>query len=135
MGLLDELAGTLMGKLTDGGGSQSQLADIALKMLGNNESGGLGGLLKTFSENGLAKTVESWVSTGGNLPVSSDEIISALGSEKVREIAGQIGISPEEAAQGLSKILPDLVSHLTPDGSMPDNESLAAALEALRNKL
>ena len=135
MGLLDELAGNLIGKLTEGSGSQSQLTEMALKMIGNNESGGLGGLLKAFSENGLGQIVESWISTGGNLPVSGDEISNALGSDKVREIAEKIGISPGEAAQGLSKILPEIVSHLTPDGRMPDNESLTAALEALKSKL
>jgi uncharacterized protein YidB (DUF937 family) len=49
-------------------------------------------------------------------------------------IAQQVGVSEEDAAQGLSQLLPDVVNHLTPDGSAPDLDQLAASVSALARR-
>jgi uncharacterized protein YidB (DUF937 family) len=135
MGLLDDLAGGLIGKLLGGqGGGNNQLVEMAINMLGSRDTGGLAGLVKAFSQNGLGDIMGSWIGKGDNMPVSSDQIADALGP-KLQEIAGKLGLSPEEASEGLAKILPEIINHLTPDGNMPDHNVLSEGLNELRAKL
>ena len=67
MGLLDSVAGMVLGKL---GGQQGGMAQVALDMF--NQNGGLAGVLDKFKAGGLAEQAASWVGKGENLPVSAD---------------------------------------------------------------
>ena len=102
-------------------------------MLGSNQGGGLGGLVQAFQQNGLGHLMDSWIGTGQNLPVSSDQIQQALGP-KVQELAQQHGMSTDAVSQALSQFLPGLVDHLTPNGQLPQG-GLGAGLSALRSEL
>lgn len=88
MGLLDQLAGQVLGSLAGGaqGGGQSPLIQLVLNLIQNSE-GGLGGLLSKFNQAGLGDQVASWVGTGQNLPVSADQLGQVLGG------AGGLGTS------------------------------------------
>jgi len=44
-----------------------------------------------------------------------------LGSGKVQEMAKQLGISQADAAGGLASLLPHVVDHLTPNGTVQDD--------------
>lgn len=130
MGLLDDLAGNMLGS-----GAQSRLAELALNLVNDNASGGLSGLAKTFTEKGLGDVIASWVSTGENQPVSGDQISQALGSEKIGEIAQQLGIGQQDAANGLAGLLPEIIDKLTPDGQVPDDDVLTQGLNLLKGRL
>lgn len=80
---------------------------------------------------GLGDAADSWVSTGANQPVSATDLASALGSDTISHVAGQAGVSPDDAAAGLAQILPQVVDHLTPDGQVPDDASVQTALGGL----
>jgi len=130
MGLLDNLAGSVLGGA--GAPASSGLMKSVLDMLGGQ--GGLTGLLQAFQQGGLGHLVESWIGTGQNLPVSSAQILQALGP-KVQELAQQHGMSVDAVSQGLSGLLPDLVDRLTPNGQIPQGGGLQDGLSALRSKL
>jgi uncharacterized protein YidB (DUF937 family) len=73
MGLLGEMVKGLAGKFLGGGaGTQNPLLDIALSLLTNPQTGGLGGLVEAFKSKGLNDIMSSWVSTGQNLPISGN---------------------------------------------------------------
>ncbi len=127
MGLLDSLAGSLFAGKAE---ASSPLVKSVLDMLG--QSGGLGGLVQAFQQNGLGHLVESWIGTGQNLPVSAAQIQQALGP-KVQQLAQQHGISADAVSQALSQFLPGLIDHLTPNGQVPEG-GLGAGLSALRSK-
>lgn len=130
MGLFDDVAGNILG-----GGAQNKLAELALNLVSDNASGGLSGLAKIFAEKGLGDVVASWVSTGENQPVSGDQISQALGSEKIGEIAQQLGIGQQDAANGLAGLLPEIIDKLTPDGQVPDADVLTQGLNLLKGRL
>ncbi len=131
MGLLDNLAGSLLGR---DAGASSGLAKSVMEMIGSGQGGGLNGLVQAFQQNGLGKLVESWIGTGQNLPVSPAQIQQTLGP-KVQELAQQHGMSTESVSQALSQLLPGLVDHLTPNGQLPQGgDALAQGLAALRSK-
>ena len=113
--------------------SQSSLVSTVLSML--ESGGGIQGLAEKFNANGLGHVVQSWIGTGPNLPVSPEQVSNVLGSEKINEIAGKAGISPEQASTGLSKVLPELVDRLTPNGQMPTGSLMEKGADILRQKM
>ena len=125
MGLLDGLMGSLMGGQQQGG--DNPLLQMALQMLTNKGEGGgngLGGLMDAFQNAGLGDQLKSWISTGQNMPISADQLSEALGSDKIRDIAGQLGMSQGEVSGGLADMLPQLIDKITPNGQLPDNHNL-----------
>jgi uncharacterized protein YidB (DUF937 family) len=85
-------------------------------------SGGLGDLMKQFHQ------ADSWVSNGPNKQVAPGDLANALGADQIESLASQSGLSRNELLQGLSKYLPDVVNHLTPDGRLPDENELSGRI-------
>ena len=131
MGLLDMVTGAL------GGAGSNPLVGVVMQMLsGNGQAGGLAGLVKTFQEKGLGDQMASWIGTGENQPVSSDQIKTALGDEQLGQIASQLGMDQNQAAGGLAAMLPQVIDKLTPNGRVPQgNDLMAQGLELLKGKL
>ena len=73
---------------------------------------------------GLGELVNSWVSTGQNLPVSSEQIQHVLGNEQVEQLAAKAGISPDLASSKLAELLPMIVDKLTPNGQIPQQSNV-----------
>ena len=111
-GLSDMLKGGLGGLLA-GGAAGSIL------------SGGLGDLLNQFQQKGQGDAANSWVSNGPNKQISPGDLGSALGADQIEALTAQSGLSRDELLQGLSKFLPDVVNHLTPDGQLPDENQMS----------
>lgn len=121
MGLFDDLPKIGLPNMTGGGQQQSTgLATGLLEMLTSQQTGGLQGLVQTFTQKGLGNIVSSWVSTGPNLPVSGDQIQSALGNDALSAIAQKAGVAPEMASSMVAQVLPGLVDKLTPEGKIPE---------------
>jgi uncharacterized protein YidB (DUF937 family) len=99
-------------------------------MLTSNQGGGLQALVKAFGDKGLGDIVGSWIGTGANLPVSSQQIQSALGPQ-LQQLAAQHGLDVTAVAQQLSQHLPGIVDKLTPGGKVPDAASLSGLLKGL----
>ena len=121
MGFLDEMASKAVASA--GVGNANPIVSAVLQMI-QNQPGGLSGLLQQFHEKGLGSLVGSWVGTGQNLAVSSDQVQQVLGSEQVRQVAAKAGISPELASSKLAEFLPMIVDKLTPNGQMPEQGGL-----------
>jgi uncharacterized protein YidB (DUF937 family) len=113
MGLLDSIAGAVLGKL---GGQQGGMAQVALDMF--NQHGGIGGVLDKFKENGLAEQAASWVGKGENIPISADQLSSVLGSDAITGMAAKFGISPETLSAQIAEHLPTVIDKMTPDGEV-----------------
>jgi uncharacterized protein YidB (DUF937 family) len=130
MGLLDQVVGGLAANAL--GGKGNGLAEMAMQLV-NQYPGGLGGLVQAFRQGGLGEIVDSWVSTGQNLPVSGDQLSSVLGSDLLGTLAGQAGVAPQELSSGLAALLPGLVDQLTPGGKLPEGgDLLAQGLDMLK---
>ena len=128
MGLLDSLENQALGNLL--GNSSNPLATGLLHMI-QNQPGGLQGLVQAFQEKGLGGLASSWVSTGENLPINSDQIHQVLGSEQVQALAAKAGISPESAGAAIAQLLPTIVDKLTPNGQVPAQSSVVDLVSGL----
>ena len=130
MGLLDQMAGALAGGQSGGNGA---LLETVLQLVNDPRHGGLEGLVRAFQQGGLGEIVNSWVSTGQNLPVSPEQVHSALGDASLQDIAAQLGMSPAQASGSLAELLPQVVDQLTPNGQLPQGgDLLAQGLDLLK---
>ena len=108
MGLFDGLLGGIVGA-----GMVSIVGNILEK------HGGVQGVVDQFEKQGLGATVKSWVGTGANLPITSDQIRHAMGADTLQQLAAKAGISVDENSQKLAHVLPQAVDKLTPSGIVP----------------
>ncbi len=135
MGLLDSVLGSVMGgnaaQAGAGGGSlggilgalasNPRLLQAVTGMLANDGShGGLGGLMAKFQQAGLGDVIGSWVGSGQNQAISSEQLHQVLGSEAISGLAAKLGIDMGDTASQLSQLLPGLINHLTPQGQAPE---------------
>lgn len=118
MGLMDQL-GQAVGGMMGSQSGQNPLLQAVAGLLGKDSGiGGLAGLVQAFQKNGLGEIVNSWVSTGQNLPVTPSQVEQGLGSDLLNQIAAKAGLSPGATNSQLAGILPDLVDKLTPNGKI-----------------
>lgn len=121
MSLLDQALGALAGGQS---GDSSALLQTVMQLVNNPQNGGLEGLIQSFQQGGLGEIVNSWVSTGQNLPISAEQIQSVLGDSSLSGLAAQLGVSPEQASGSLADMLPQLIDQMTPNGQMPQGGDL-----------
>jgi uncharacterized protein YidB (DUF937 family) len=108
MGMFDGLLGGIVG---------AGMVSVVNNLI--EQQGGLQALINKFQQQGLGETVNSWVGTGANKPISSDDVHRALGPELLQQLSAKSGLSVQELAQKLSTILPQAVDTLTPNGRVP----------------
>ncbi len=134
MGLLDSIAGQVLGSLGNGSATNAApggLMDVVGNLL-NNQQGGLSGLISAFEQNGLGNVVASWVGTGQNLPISAEQLQSVLGNEQVQAIAQKLGFSTQDVSAHLANLLPQVVDKLTPGGTVPEGNAVGGLMGALK---
>ena len=123
MGILDQVTGALSGGK---GGSQAVLLQQVIGMLG--KPGAIGNLTSAFQQQGLGNTLQSWLSTGQNLPISASQVQKVLGDSTLTDMAKKAGISTPDAANALSTLLPQVIDKISPDGNAPAANNLGSLL-------
>ena len=134
MSLLDGIA-AVADSLLSGSDKQKQLVSAALSKISDAATGGLLGLVNTLRQLGLDDVVSSWISTGENKPISSEQVQNALGEGQINQMAQNMGVSHQEVSTGLAGLLPQLIDKLTPDGKLPEGSVLDQRLELLKRFL
>ena len=122
MGMLDSILGGLMGGSTN----SSPLTSILGSILGGGTQstmggagGGLGGLLRQFTQAGHGETARSWVGTGANQPIDPDSLRHVFGQQQVDQWSQQTGMPQHDLLSQLSNLLPHAVDQMTPHGQVP----------------
>jgi len=153
MGLLDDLIGNVLGSELGADQRQDPLGSIFGGLAGRNQAqsgnslllqlalsllqknGGLEGVLSRFRQNGLGQQADSWVSTGQNMNISTNELQQVFGSSTFRDLASQLGMPDEQVGSTMAQVLPELINRLTPQGNLPDNgdDEIAQGLAMLAN--
>ncbi|MFO1520181.1 MAG: YidB family protein [bacterium] len=135
MGLFDQLtqfAGSFLGN-----NQQSTLLKAVTEMLGQQtgSGGGFASLVQNFQKNGLGDILSSWIGTGQNMPVSSEQIQQGLGGDLMQQLAAKTGLPVNQLSSHLTDILPNLIDKMTPNGQMPEGGSLTEVLTLIQSKL
>ena len=58
-----------------------------------------------------------------------------FGEDELQQLAQQAGLSREEARSGLSELLPDVVDHFTPGGTVPEGNTLTDSVDDYLKRL
>jgi uncharacterized protein YidB (DUF937 family) len=114
----------LVGEISGANPNQAAVMQGVMGLLNSPEIGGVPGLVQKFQQSGMEAHVASWISSGTNLPITADQIQQVLGSAAVQKFASGAGISTDEASNHLASLLPSIVDHLTPNGTVPPSGSL-----------
>jgi len=87
----------------------------ALDGLVGNGAGGINlvPFVSGLAGNGLGAIVGSWLGQGENKSISTEDITTLLGSDKVSEFASSLGLSEESAKGALSEVIPQVVDRAT----------------------
>ena len=132
MGLRDRFRkapGYAMSDKDTGGSDLLQWLVIYLRQSGG---AGLNSLVRGFREAGLADIVDSWISTGPNLPITPEQIQKGLEGKVIRQLAHKTGLSQETVGVQLATLLPQLVDRLTSEGTLPGVAALQQGLNQLK---
>lgn len=108
MGLLDGVLGGVIG---------GEMVSVVNGLI--QQHGGLSGMIEQFKSQGMGETIKSWVGSGPNQPISSEQLQQALGSDTIAQLASKVGMTPQELSEKLSTVLPEIVDKMTPAGVVP----------------
>ena len=93
--------------------------------VGSVLSGGLGGLVDRFKQNGQGQAADSWVGKGPNQQLAADQLEQAIGPDVLNTLSQQTGLSRQELLSRLTRELPTAVDKLTPEGRLPTEDEAA----------
>jgi uncharacterized protein YidB (DUF937 family) len=131
MGLFDTILGGIEATDTQHAALYQEVGNLV------NQAGGVSGLEQKFQQKGLGGVIAGWISNGPNPGISGEQVIQALGHDKIMAIASKAGLSEDQVASGVSKLLPLVVDHLTPNGTTQNQSpsEVQSALGLLKSKL
>jgi uncharacterized protein YidB (DUF937 family) len=123
--------GGLGGVLGGQGGGNPLVGMLLPAVVGMLTGGGLNRLMGGMQSAGLEDKAKSWISGGANQPISSDEVKQVVHPAQIDDVAHKAGVSHDEAAALIAKTLPEVVNHVTPNGSLPDPATIDQKLGAI----
>ena len=131
MGLFDQILSGISATDTQHAALYAEVGSLV------NQAGGVSGLATQFEQKGLGGLIAGWISTGPNPAITGEQLVQVLGQDKVAAIAAKAGLSEAQVTAGISQLLPLVVDHLTPNGTVPNHApgELDSALGLLKSKL
>jgi uncharacterized protein YidB (DUF937 family) len=119
MGLFDTLVSGALKSVLSQGDTQA-LPGALSQVLGRTDLGGIGGLLAQLQQGGLNREVASWLGSGSNMPVNSDQIRSALGDDRLQQMGQSSGLPLDQLMAILTQHLPGAVDRMSPNGVLEE---------------
>ena len=89
-------------------------------LIGDGQGGiDLAGLASKMGQNGdLGAVLGSWLGDGANGTLSTDSLTQMFGQADLSKFAGQLGIDPATATQGLADALPKMMDQASSGGNL-----------------
>mgnify|MGYP001134787337 CR=1 FL=1 len=116
-----KMAAELFLKHMNGGGNLNLQQVIgALQQLLPTEQGQLniGALVSQFSQDGLDNLVQSFLGDGQNMTMTASQVMGMLGGDNISNFASQLNMEPNNAAETLSNVLPELIDKNSQGGAL-----------------
>lgn len=97
--------------------------------------GGIAGFLSALRQGGLGDAVSSWLGSGPNKAVSTEELRRAMEPGTLQAITSQSGEGEDGVLQGLATLLPLVIDKLSPEGELRDEEVDLNELNGMLSKV
>jgi uncharacterized protein YidB (DUF937 family) len=113
MGILDSV--TQMAGQFGGGGDHAKVAGGLMDEI-QQQPGGVGGIFKSFQQNGMGGLVQQWAG-GQTAPASPQQMEQGLGGTgMIDNIAARTGMSSGMVKMGLAVVVPMVIHHFVSSG-------------------
>jgi uncharacterized protein YidB (DUF937 family) len=96
---------------------------------------GMHQLVDNMNANGLGDVAQSWVGTGPNKSITPDQVQQVLTPDQLAELSAKSGLPQDQVNSAVATILPNVVNHLTPDGTLPEAAQVQGATDQLQESL
>jgi uncharacterized protein YidB (DUF937 family) len=116
MGLTDSLRAGLSGVLNEA--ESGAVPALISEALGHTQFGSLQKLVDHLQSGPLAQQVQSWMGSGANLPISTEQIKQVLGNDRLRELAAHFHLDPDKVADLLASHLPKTIEAAAQKGAL-----------------
>ncbi|TCP97640.1 uncharacterized protein DUF937 [Cricetibacter osteomyelitidis] len=118
--MLDKIIGSAISSALGGGNTANENSNSSPigSILGGliQSQGGVEGIFGKLQQGGLGDLLESWIGTGQNKPMQSNQVNDVFGDDTISEVAQQAGVDKTQAQDILSQALPQIIDMLTPNG-------------------
>lgn len=135
---LMEMATDLLGsKMSGASGNNNDLMQTVIQNLLGGSSGqgvDLGALVGNLQNSGLGDLAASWLGDGDNKGISSSQLESIFGADKIAQAAQQLGTDQNDVLKGLQDMLPQLVDKSSSGGSLLDSVGGLGGLASMASK-
>ena len=122
MDLMQLAVKAFMSQMQNQGNTQADSSQVteALSGLLPTSGGNLDvqGLMGKLDGGDLMSLAASWLGDGQNENMSAEQAQSLFGQEQISEFAGKLGMDQNQAADGLSNMIPDLIDQSSSGGSL-----------------
>jgi len=109
-----------IGDMIRGASDPNNPQDGIMDQISKGVSGtALGDILDRFRGAGAGSKVDSWIGTGPNQPIESNDVEAAIDEDTLTSLSMQTGLSREELISRITRDLPEAVNKMTPNGQLP----------------
>ncbi len=114
----NDLLNTGISILKDKIGEDNPQIEEALNSIFGGEDGkiDLSNIFSKIEDANLGEIISSWIGSGENAPIDTDNLKNLLGEEKISEFAQKLGLDIDSATETLKDLLPQVVDKATPEG-------------------
>ena len=111
------------------------IAVLPLILAWIQKQGGIQGALDKLKSIGLNKQVDDWVSTGPgeNAPVDNQQLQLLFDDQDVDQVAQETQVPKQDIYGAISKVLPQIIDSLTPQGEQTNKQEANADIQQVMN--
>lgn len=118
-----QMASQLMAEKLGGNVSAESASTAISDLLGDGKGNiDLGNIVSQLgSKGGLGSIVQSWLGDGDNQAIGAAQVMEMFDANKLNQFAEKLGVSPDQAVNGLSDILPAIIDKSSSGGNLLEN--------------
>ncbi|WP_313035141.1 YidB family protein [Acinetobacter sp.] len=111
------------------------IAVLPLILAWIQKQGGIQGALDKLKSIGLNRQVDDWVSTGPgeNAPVDNQQLQLLFDDQDVNQVAQETQVPKQDIYGAISKVLPQIIDSLTPQGEQTNKQEANADIQQVMN--
>ena len=111
------------------------IAVLPLVLAWIQKQGGIQGALDKLKGMGLSSQVDDWVSTepGENASVDQQQVQGLFDEQEVEQVAQETQVPTQDIYGAISKVLPQIIDSLTPQGEQTNKQEANADIQQVMN--
>lgn len=111
------------------------IAVLPLVLAWIQKQGGIQGALDKLKGMGLSSQVDDWVSTGPgeNASVDQQQVQGLFDEQEVEQVAHETQVPTQDIYGAISKVLPQIIDSLTPQGEQTNKQEANADIQQVMN--